>query len=213
MLTYYIGNVREKRRLFRKYREGGANADNADILADFPLDGKVCIVLGDIPYGDMRVGEYLCYARALTSSAPLSLSAAKALLRKCGAPVSMRRKMRTLPRYLFRAVLLSAAVQNDTGQVWLNLDGIAYSHAVKSAVRHMLRRMMRAFAEVHVAVSDYRFIPRGARVMAVTKTDVVPGYARSASRPYGRLRLRRDSVKSDLILSVLNGHKTLLCDN
>ncbi len=87
MVTYYIGNIREKRFLFRKYKTRAAVADNCDVLAHFKLNGKVCFVLGDIPYGDMRVGEYLAYARALKTRLPLTDAAAAALLKRAGVRV------------------------------------------------------------------------------------------------------------------------------
>ena len=39
MVTYYIGNIREKRFLFRKYKTRAAVADNCDVLAHFKLNG------------------------------------------------------------------------------------------------------------------------------------------------------------------------------
>ncbi|MCI8459011.1 MAG: hypothetical protein HFE46_05035 [Clostridia bacterium] len=213
MVTYYIGNIREKRFLFRKYKTRAAVADNCDVLAHFKLNGKVCFVLGDIPYGDMRVGEYLAYARALKTRLPLTDAAAAALLKRAGVRVGVHKRMRALPREVFRGVLLAAAVDDDTQSAWLNLDGVPFSWRARGRVRGMVRRMARQYGEVHVAVSDYRFIPRKASAMAVANNAMSCGRVKSASRRCGRLRFARYKRKANLVLEGLNGKKTLLCDN
>ena len=213
MITYYIGNVRVKRKMFREKRENSAEADNPDVLADFMLNGKVCFVLGDIPFSDMRVGEYLAYARALKTRLPLSASGAKELLRRVGVKIPLWRKMAQLTRLQFRFVLLAAAYNDDTRQVWLNLDGIAYSAFTRISARKMLSALERGFGEVHVSVSDYRFIPRKANAVAVTNCGTAVGISKSVSRKYARMHFNREKRKSSLALSTLNGRKTLLCDN
>lgn len=213
MITYYIGNVREKRFLFRKFRPCAAMADNADVLCDFRLNGKMCFVLGDIPYGDMRVGEYLAYARALKTKLPMGDDAAKALLRKVGVRAGVRRKMKNLPRDVFRAVLLAAALNDDTRAVWINYDGVAYSFFSRARIRRQLHTAAKSFEEVHAAVSDYRFIPRAAHTLVAADGVLTEGKCKSASRRYGRLRLRRSRRKQNLALGMLCGRKTLLCDN
>lgn len=214
MITYYIGNVRRKRMLFRDCGEDVAVADNCDVLADFPFGGKVCFVLGDIPFADMKVGEYLAYCRALKSSSPLSAKQAKELLRRAGLKISLERRMFTLSRLLFRFVHLAAQVGEDTREVRINLDGIMYSRRAKSKMRDILRRTERGYAEVRVSVSDYRFLHKNACVMSVTADGaVVRGKSKSKSRKYGKMRFNKEKRKQSLALSSLNGRKTLLCDN
>lgn len=213
MITYYIGNVRGKRKLFRTPRAGAASADNCDVLADFMLDGKVCFVLGDIPYADMRVGEYLAYSRSLKTRLPLSAAAAKELLKRVGLKISLDRRMSSLSRLEFRFVLLAAAHDDETVEVWLNLDGIAYSAFSRRRMGRLLGGLARGFDFVNVAVSDHRFIPKSAKVMAVTKNDVVEGRSMSASRKYIKMRFTRCKRRASLALTALNGRKTLLCDN
>ena len=214
MVTYYIGNVRNKRRLFREHGPETATADNCDVLADFKFGGKVCFVLGDIPYGDMRVGEYLAYARALKTQLPLSAKQAKELLRRVGAQVSLERKMSSLSRLVFRFVLLASVVDEDTEEVRINLDGIAYSRRTRRKMRLLVKRASRGYGCVRVAVSDYRFIPKSARVMAVTADgSVTEGKTKSMSRRYCRMRFSRDKRKESLALCALSGRKTVLCDN
>ena len=213
MITYYIGNVREKRMFFRKTRIDAALADNCDVLADFKLNGKVCFVLGEIPYADMRVGEYLGYARALKTRLPLSDSAAKELLEKAGTRVSLCKRMGKLNRLTFRAVLLAAALTDATRESWLNLDGIAYSFFMRLHMRRMLNRIAKNYEHVPVAVSDYRFIPRKACVMAATDGAIVLGRSRSASRRIGKIRFRKEKASANIALDILNGKRTVLCDN
>lgn len=213
MLTYYIGNIREKRMLFRAPKPQAVLADNTDVLADFKLNGKVCFVLGDIPYANMRVGEYLGYARSLKTRLPIDASEAKRLLQRVGLRVRLSRKMRSLPRYLFRGVLLAAALEDDTRHAWINLDGVAYSRRTCRNVRRMLQSTERMFEEVHAAVSDYRFIPKNARVRTAACGALREGGCKSASRPCGKLYIDKRRRKSNLALSALNGHKMLTCDN
>lgn len=213
MITYYIGNIKQKRAWFRMRREGAALADNSDVLADFQWRGKVCFVMGDIPYGNMRVGEYLAYARALQTNTSLSGKAAAMLLRRVGIRVDPRKKMSALPRETYRAVLLAAALEENTRAVWLNFDGIAYRRRVARRIRHMLACLSRSFAEVHAAVSDYRFIPKKAHAVTAANGVFASGRVKSASRPFGRLYIRRAQRDCDLVLGALNGKKALLCDN
>ena len=213
MITYYIGNVKQKREWFRMRRAGAALADNGDVLADFRWRGKVCFVMGDIPFGNMRVGEYLAYARALKTDTSLSGVQAARLLRKAGIKADPRKKMAALPREIYRAVLLAAALEEDTRTVWLNFDGIAYRRRVARRIHAVLRRLNRSFAEVHASVSDYRFIPKKARTVTAANGVLRLGRVKSASRPFGRFYVRRARRNSDLILDALNGKKALLCDN
>lgn len=213
MVTYYIGNLRQKRMLFREKRADAAVADNCDVLADFRLNGKVCFVLGDIPYGDMRVGEYLAYARALKTRLPLSDAGARALLRSVGVGVRTDRKMKRLPRELFRGVLLAAAYDEGMRAAWINLDGVAYSFFTCARVRKLVRGIARRFAEVHVSVSDSRFIPRKAHTLTAASGMLTECRVRSRSRRLGKLRFRRIKRTSRVSLAGLKERQTVLCDN
>ncbi|MDE6398675.1 MAG: hypothetical protein K2L51_05085 [Clostridiales bacterium] len=213
MVTYYIGNIRQKRMLFREKRAGAAVADNSDVLADFRLNGKVCFVLGDVPYGDMRVGEYLAYARALKTRLPLSDAGVRALLRRVGVRVRADRKMRSLPRELFRGVLLAAAFDDGMQSAWINLDGVAYSFFTRARVRKLVRGIARRFGEVHVAVSDHRFIPRKAHTLTAASGVLTECRVRSRSRRLGKLRFRRIKRAVALSLGNLQEKQAVLCDN
>lgn len=212
MITYYIGNIREKRKLFNDRKEGKAVADNRDVLADFGFNGKVCMVLGGIPFGDMRVGEYVLYACALKPVRPDSSDKVKALLRRAGLNIPLCKKMSALSRLQYRCVLLATEIGDDTREVWLNLDGIAYSPLTKLSAVAALKRLSAHFDNVHVSVSDYRFIPASARSIAVTARGMIPGKPRSASRRFGKLHFSRKTREESIVLSALCGRKTILCD-
>lgn len=213
MIKYYMGDVRQKRFLFRSQKTNAAVADNSDIIADCKLNGKICFVLGDIPFGDMCIGQYLSYARALKTKIALSDYAKRALLKKAGVRVSLCRKMKTLPRELFRGVALAAAIDDDSKQAWLNLDGVAFSHAARRRVRRMLRGVERHFSEVHVAVSDSRFIPKKAPALLAKDGELVAERRRSVSRLLGKLRVEKSKRKSNAVFSQIHGCRALLCDN
>ena len=108
--------------------------------------------------------------------------------------------------------MLAAALDEGTKEAWLNLDGIAFSPLAKRGMLAMLRRMARNFENVHVSVSDYRFIPRSANSLAVTTRGTVQGKPKSASRKYVRLRFCKKKRRESLVLSALSGRKTVLCD-
>lgn len=214
MFTYYIGNVREKRHFFRRKRENAALADNCDVLADFRLNGKVCFVLGDIPYADMRVGEYLGYALALTTKLPLGEGGAKDLLRKAGLRIGTGKKMGRLSRLQFRAVMLAASLAENKREIYINLDGIAYSLFAKYKMNVWLSRLGRRYNSVHVAVSDYRFIPAKANVVSVTADgEMRSGMSKSTSYKFGRLHFSRRKCRKNPMLSDFNGKVGILCDN
>lgn len=213
MITCYIGNIRDKRRLFLTPRAEAIVADNCDVLADFRLGGKVCFLLGDIPYGDMRVGEYLSYARALKTRLPLSAKATKELLRNAGGACSPRRKMASLSRVAFRAVLLAAKFDSSVREVWLDFDGVPYSHAAKREAKRILKRLSRRYENVHAAFSDYRFLFRGATHVTVASGRVHAGAVRSYSRKIGTGALKKVAERYGVPRTILKNSKAILCDN
>ena len=213
LIICYLGNVREKRRLFLTPRAGAIVADNCDVLADFRLNGKVCFLLGDIPYGDMRVGEYLSYARALKTCLPLSSKGAKELLCGAGLKFSPQRKMRSLSRVAFRAVMLAAKFDPSVREVWLDFDGVPFSHRAKKEAKRILTRLSRRFVRVHAAFSDCRFLFRGAKCVTVASGGVHDAAVRTYSRTMGVGILKKVALRYGVPHSVLRHSKALLCDN
>lgn len=213
MITCYIGNVRDKRRLFLTPRAEAIVADNCDVLADFRLGGKVCFLLGDIPYGDMRVGEYLSYARALQTRLPLSAAKVRELLCGAGLNVSPRRKMSSLSRIAFRAVVLAAKLDTGVREVWLDFDGVPYSLHAKHQARRILKRLSRRYENVHAAFSDYRFLFRGAAHATVASGGVHAGAVRSYSRRIGTGALKKVADRYGVPHTVLKNSQAILCDN
>ncbi|MDE7395394.1 MAG: hypothetical protein K2M95_04680 [Clostridiales bacterium] len=213
MITCYIGNVRDKRRLFLTPRAEAIVADNCDVLADFRLGGKVCFLLGDIPYGDMRIGEYLSYARALQTRLPLSAAKAKELLHGAGVRISPRRKMASLSRIAFRAVILAAKIDTAVREVWLDFDGVPYSLHAKREARRILKRLSRRYENVHAAFSDYRFLFRGSAHVTVASGGIHAGAVRSYSRKIGTSALKKVADRYGMPRTMLKRSKAILCDN
>lgn len=213
MITCYIGNVRDKRRLFLTPRAEAIVADNCDVVADFNLGGKVCFLLGAIPYGDMRVGEYLSYARALKTRLPLTATETKILLFSAGLDCSPQRKMSSLSRVAFRAVILAAKMDENVREVWLDFDGVPYSLRAKREVKKILKRLSFRYEHVHAAFSDYRFLFRGATCVTVASGSVHAGAVKSYSRRIGTGALKKVADRYGVPRSVLRRGKALLCDN
>ena len=214
MITYYIGNVQKKRAYFRQHFKDSVGVDNCDVSASIDLKGKACIVLGDIPFGNMSVGEYLCYSRALLERLPLTHNAAKMYLRRAGLKVRLNVKLGQLNRFIYRLVLLAAAMRDEVKDIWLNLDGIAYSFVTMRRVRSVLKRIEGGRVNLHVAVSDYRMVPKSAKVITVAHDGaLIDGIVRSRARYIGRLRFSRSKIRRSFALSMLNGKPALLCDN
>ena len=212
MITCYLGNVRDKRRLFLTPREGAIVADNCDVLADFRLNGKVCFLLGDIPYGDMRVGEYLSYAQALRMRLPLSSKGAKELLYGAGLTCSPQSKMKSLSRVAFRAVMLAAKFDSSVHAVWLDFDGVPFSHRAKREAKRILTRLARRYSEVHAAFSDSRFLFSGVTCVTVTAGEVQVGATRTHSRRMGMGALKQVALHYGVPQSMLKHSQALLCD-
>ena len=214
MLTYYIGNVQKKRAYFREHFNDGVGVDNCDVTASLNLNGKACIVLGDIPFANMSVGEYLCYSRALRDRLPLTHAAAKMLLRRAGLRVSLESKLGSLNRFSFRLVLLAAALKDEVKDIWLNLDGIAYSPYAAHRLRRTLKRIEGGRVDLHLSVSDSRFVPKKAKVITVASGGgMVEGRVNSRARYIGRLKFSRAKIKKSFALSMLSGKLAILCDN
>ena len=214
MITYYIGNVQKKRSYFRAHFKGSVGVDNCDVTAALDLRGKACIVLGDIPFGNMSVGEYLCYSRALTQRLPLTHSAAKTYLRRAGLRANLNAKLCSLSRLSYRLVLLAAALKDEVTDIWLNLDGVAYSPCVAHRLRRALKRIEGGRVDLHLAVSDSRFLPKKAKIVTVASDGgMVEGRVNSRARYIGRLKFSRAKIKKSFALSMLNGKPALMCDN
>ena len=214
LITYYLGNVQKKRAYFRSHFKDNVGVDNCDVTASLNLNGKECIVLGDIPFGNMRVGEYICYSRALTEKLPLTHAAAKMYLRRAGLKVSINAKLGQMDRLTFRLVLLSAALRDEVKDIWLNLDGIAYSPVVASRIKRTLKKIEGGRVNLNVAVSDYRLVPKKAKAVTVTSDGkVADGIVKFCARNIGRLKFSRSKIKRSFALSMLSGKTALLCDN
>ena len=67
MIVYCLGDAKAKRAAFRA-ADGGINSmsiDNDEILTVLKNDGKTYFAVGDIPFADMSVSEFVAYSKSL----------------------------------------------------------------------------------------------------------------------------------------------------
>ena len=109
--------------------------------------------------------------------------------------------------------MLAASLTDAKKEAYINLDGIIYSRRNRRKIRAIMKRTARNFGNLHIAVSDYRFIPRKASVMAAANGVMVQGKTKSASHYIGRLKFGIKKLKRCASLAALNGKRAVVCDN
>lgn len=150
-VTYCLGDERAKRKAFRVEGEGRINLDNDEMLASVRVADKTYYAVGTIPYGGMRVGEYLAYCRCESDSVSQKRNKLFSLR------LRFNKRMRSLSVVEYRAVQLLARFKPAAKEVFINLDGLEFSRTARIKVKRLVRKMAR-FYRVFVAVSDYRFV-------------------------------------------------------
>lgn len=168
-IIYLTGELSAKRRLIRSKAQSDVTADNDDILGYFKLSGKLYCLPGTLPFSDMSVRSFVAYKRSLqeVGSAPMKDREIKCYLGAVGLKIRLRKKIKSLSRIEYRHLLLACSYKLGATSAYVNFDGLSYSLAARRELNGMLAALSRKF-NVYVAVSDSRFIPRGASVRKVT---------------------------------------------
>lgn len=210
MVTYCLGSAGAKRRDFRSKKGGGVvTLDNDDVLADFLLDGKQCFVIGELPFGDFCVSDYICYHRALKTKLPLRTKAIRNLLHRCGSKAGAYRRIARLDRLEYRKLQLAAKLEDDTHTVYVNFDGLPYSRKNKAKMDALLRSWQKF--TVFAAVSDSRFVQKGCSQVEYFSDGAVRGKSPATAQRVSPRKLNRklkeeglyfkwDSVKCGVIV-------------
>ena len=168
-VTFLTGELGAKRKMIRSMSQDAIVADNDDVIGYFRLSGKLYCLPGTLPFSDMSVRSFIAYKRSLITDKCKAMSAreVRCYLKAVGCKLSTRRKVGTLPTAQYRHLCLASNFKVGATRVYLNFDGLAYTRYNKRALRALVKKLSRAYA-VFVAVSDSRFIPRGAVVARVT---------------------------------------------
>ncbi len=165
MVVYCTGNVTAKRRAFRSVNsEDSICVDNDEIIATYFLNSKLYFLIGEIPYSNMSVEQFVACARALKTQLPLNRMSIKEMVKQAGYTGSSRKKLGRLSRIEYRAVALAAKTDFTVKNIYLNFDGLEYSRKNSKQLKKFLAVCSKAYG-VHVSVSDARFLPPNAQVL------------------------------------------------
>ncbi len=159
MVTYCVGDIVAKRRAFRKKCDGDTvSLDNDDVIADVKANDETCFLIGELPFADFSIADYVRYARANLTQLALGKVAIKNLLRLAGYKGSMFRCIKRLSRVDYRKIQLASKVTDKTRIVYVNFDGLPYTKFYKRRLRALLKTWKKF--DVYVSVSDVRFLPK-----------------------------------------------------
>ncbi len=154
MITYCTGSARQKREYFKE-ASGTVQLDNLEVLFCASENGRNYFALGDVPFKDFTVEEYLNYRRALCSEkCDRTTIAAFGLI--------PRKKLGALCAAEMRCVQFLEKTAGHTDKaVVINLDGTRYSLKNRIALERLIRRISDGGAsEIYVCVTDDIFLRR-----------------------------------------------------
>lgn len=202
-VIYCIGLAQKKRAYFRReVNEGAVFADNDEVLAGFPENGRTFFVIGDYPFKDMGVYEFVRYNRmVLSGDAPSKKEVSDFLRKATGKRVSLKRKLGKLCLFGYRAVTVISKCTEKTERVAVSFDGCLYSPSKERALRRFVSALSK-YKEVLVSVSDSRFIPSGATVRRFDSNQTTELSLKSESRAFYGKRLIKAYAKRRKIASL-----------
>lgn len=151
MITYCLGSARQKRAYFSDF-PCGLYLDNIEVLYCVSENGSNCFAIGDVPFADFTVREYLRYRRALCASVP-----SDADIRALGLDPNKRlRKLRPAQMRCVQFLEKTGGIGKISGKyasLIVNLDGCR-----ARGNRAALKRLVRLFDNVYVCVTDEKFV-------------------------------------------------------
>ena len=212
MVTYCTGNIAAKRRDFRsKQSEDTISVDNDEVLATFTLNKKLYVVVGTTPFSNTRLGQFIAYSRALKSRLPLRLETIKSMLKCAGVRKSICAKMGSLDSIDYRAARLVSQIDITTKTIYVNFDGLEYTHKNAKKVNRYLRVWGKSY-DVFVAVSDSRFIPQKAAVINYTKTGTEEKRLKTRNRTVSTATLKRRLKRAGMDMNIPQIKTVVVCD-
>lgn len=165
MIVYCLGDAKAKRAAFRS-TDGGANSmsiDNDEILTVLKNDGKTYFAVGEIPFADMSVSEFVSYGKSLCKTQPAHRREISYYAKLFGFKSVMCKKLKKLSVPQYRMAQFLTKYDLSVRDVYVNFDGLEYSRANKKAVNGFLSKIKRYF-NIYVGVSDFRFTRYGSAV-------------------------------------------------
>lgn len=161
-VSFCIGDAAAKRAHFAAAgrRSDGLHLDNDEIVCTYKSGDSVFYAFGGIPYGNMSVAEYIAYKKADMNRAPLKTKEVRYFCRLFKLRVPLKRKLKSLSALDYRLVALAASYDVSVKNLYLNLDGLAYSLSRARKLKAMLKTLTRYFL-VFVSVSDSRYYKDG----------------------------------------------------
>lgn len=165
MITYCVGDNAKKREIFIRngLKRDALCADNDELLAVVEGEKGKFFVQGKIPFGNMRVGEYISYQRSIVQQKRVDESENDKYNRLFKFALRLNKKMRSLDIFKYRYAQILSRYGIGVKRIYLNFDSLLYTRRNKKKMQLLLKKLKKFFA-VSVAINDYRFIPQGAKV-------------------------------------------------
>lgn len=162
MITYCLGDIKAKRAAFRSMegQNGMLSVDNDEILTTVSSEGKTYFAIGDMPFKDMGIAEYIAYSRSLINAQPVRDRETAYYAKLFGLKRPIYKKLKNLSVTDYRKVQFLAKYDLSVREIYINFDGIEYSRAHKNSILRFTGKLKKYF-NIFLAVSDYRLIPKG----------------------------------------------------
>lgn len=165
MITYCLGDIEAKRKAFRSVnpKDGKMSIDNDEVLLSISEGGRTYFAVGETPFADMNVAEFVAYSKSLKSSQPVRDRETLYYAKLFGFNVGVYKRLKKLNVPEYRMAQFLAKYDLSVRDVYVNFDGFDYSFGHKRAVIRFCRKLKRYF-NIYIAVSDYRFVPASAAI-------------------------------------------------
>lgn len=212
MINYCVGNVGHKRNYFRSQKdESIVSIDNDEVLSTFMLDKKLYFIIGDIPFANMSIYQYISYFRALTINIPLKKAQIKKELKNIAFNRAISCYMKNLSVVEYRLVNLAAKLQPTTKTIYINFDGVEFNNKNKMLINRYLKHLSKKF-EIFVSVSDYRFVSLKGNVLNFTENTIENNNAMMKNKVITKGKLKRKLSRAGMSLNLPPYKKVVLCD-
>lgn len=168
MVTYILGNsIRKRARFSCVSGEEELYIDDMKIACDVMREGVYCYATEGRPFKNMRVVDFVAYARCMFDKEAKNSKYIKNLLKSVGYHGLISKKIGRVNVSDYLRILLASRIKDTTRTLYVNLDTWQYS-------AKNLRKMKNLFSSllnfsVCALVSDIRFCEYGDEVLYLTK--------------------------------------------
>ncbi len=170
MITYCIGEVNAKRKHFleKSVSECNEYLDNDELLAVKEENGETLFAVGEIPFGNMKVSEYIVYQRSNAMRRTVPMREVKYYGKLFFLDLPFRKKMNALSVIDYRKAQFLANYNLAVREVYINLDGLPFNRKNRKKLENLISGLRRYF-NLYISISDSRFIPQGALIREYKK--------------------------------------------